>query len=555
MNIIVSTLNSQYIHSSLAPWCLVSGIEKYCTQNMNTCVVEGTVNEPPQNVISRITSKSPDVIGFACYIWNITQTLSLVERLKELIPNLIVVLGGPEVSYRAEDILINNKNVDFVCSGEGELPFALLVDAVCNNEKDIDIPGICYIKNGEAVIKEPYISNCDPPSPYSDKYISAANGRIAYIETSRGCPFSCAFCLSGRCGMARSFNIEEAKKNIIKLACANTKTIKFVDRTFNADIPRALEIVSFIIENYGNSIPTDVCFHFEIAGDILNDRLIELFSSAPKGLIQLEIGLQSFNKKTLEAVHRKTDIEKLKSNIEKLLINRNMHIHIDLIAGLPYEGLESFKSSFNKAFMLYADMLQLGFLKLIYGSQMRENENEFPCEYSKDPPYEVISTEWISSAELFRLHKTENALNILYNSGRFRKTIEYMLETLNILPYDFFEETGILFETIPKSERTLDSYTNSFYDYYKTKCDGAKLRDIMIIDRLSTNSSGIIPSALRIYDSELKYIKIKLDSNPETRQNIGVKRSIAILYSLKKEIYVDYVNPDKILGKYEVHII
>lgn len=353
----------------------------------------------------------------------------------------------------------------------------------------------------------------------------------------------------------RNFDLEKAKENILHLSQSGSKTIKFVDRTFNANKKRAMNIVSFIIGEYGKKIPPDVCFHFEIAGDLLDGEFLSLLAKAPKGSVQLEIGLQSFNEKTLEAINRKTNLDKLCSNIKALVSMRNIHVHIDLIAGLPYEDKKSFENSFNKAFYLNADMLQFGFLKLLYGAAMREEKEKYPCEFSKNAPYEVISTPYLSEKELIKMHHTENALDRIYNSGRFPHTTEYLLEACGFSPYEFFEDFGEKLKNRETQTKSLDGFTDFFFEAYKNLCDEKVLRDVMLLDRISTNSSGIIPKSLRVFDNNLKKIKIMLDSSEETRQKKGVKRSIAILYSLGKAVYVDYENKDRVTGAYKVNTL
>ncbi len=434
----ICVLNSKYIHSSLAPWCLSAGVDTYCGPEIFAEVVEGTINERLEDVAQRILALNPQVIGFSCYIWNISATKELIRLVKSRLPGAVVALGGPEVSYCAEKLLDGEPEVQYVLSGEGEKPFALLLNAISRGETPENIPGVCYRRDGQAVTVPPCTPEDDPPSPYTSKYLSALKGRIAYLETSRGCPYSCAFCLSGRCGSARFFDLDRAKKELLLLARSGAKTVKLVDRTFNANRRRAIELFRFIIENYGTAIPAGVCFHFEIAGDLLDEETLSLLAQAPVGAMQLEIGLQSFNPKTLAAINRKTDVERLKENIRRLIANSNMHIHIDLIAGLPYEDFASFTESFNTAYSLGPNMLQLGFLKLLYGAPMRENPAEFPCRYNGQPPYEVTQTPWLSEEELLRLHHTEDALERLYNSGRFRRTLSYLLEKSKTTPVVLF---------------------------------------------------------------------------------------------------------------------
>lgn len=553
MNVVICSLNSKYIHSSLAPWCLLSGVRNYCSSEIKACVVEGTVNESQQNIVNRITEKSPDVVSFCCYIWNITAVKEVAQKIKAVLPDIKLVFGGPEVSYCAKEFFKTLKIADYVISGEGEYPFSYLLNCLCENKKIDDGNGICY-KNGESVVvNEPYIHNYEVPSPYCDEYFENLRGRISYIETSRGCPYSCAFCLSGRCGGVRHFDIERVKKEILLLANSGTQTVKFVDRTFNANKKRANEIISYIIESYNaKNIPKSVCFHFEIAGDILTDDTISLLSQAPKGLFQLEIGLQSFNEKTLSYINRKTNTKRLKQNILSLLKNQNVHIHIDLIAGLPYEDAASFKESFNIAFNLKPHMLQFGFLKLLYGADMRENPKTFPCNFNKEPPYEVIDTPWLSKDEMIMFHYGEDSLDKLYNSSRFLQTLDYVIEKTGISPFELFCRIGIYIKEKGLKSNSADSYADALYSFFAEELllDNSEIRDVMVIDRISTNASGNLPQSLRIFDKRLKNIRLYLEGDEKTRRPQGVKRMVAILYTKGKYVYVDYKNKDKVTGKF-----
>lgn len=400
MKLIIGCLNSKYIHASLSPWCLVAGVKEFCKTVVDAQVTESTINADLDIFIETIDKA--DAYAFSCYIWNINQTLYICEALKKKYKSKII-LGGPEVAYRAKDVLARYSFVDFVLSGEGEFNLPKLVDALNKTQSFNEIDGLTYREN-KVVISTPELQyNVTPPNPYSKEFFDALCGRICYIETSRGCPFRCAFCLSGRCGTPRYFDIKTVKQNILLLANSGTKTVKFVDRTFNANPARANEILTFIKENYGTKIPNDLCFHFEIAGDILQDETINILKNMPVGAVQLEIGMQSFNEETLCLINRKTDTQKLTKNIKTLLDFENMHIHIDLIAGLTGEDMNSFKNSFNIGYNLHAHMLQMGFLKLLYGSDMRENREKYPCEFSDTPPYEVISTPWLTNDEISAL--------------------------------------------------------------------------------------------------------------------------------------------------------
>lgn len=549
-DVVICSLNSQYIHSSLAPWCLLAGLEQYVHDGINAVVIEGTINEAPRNILDRILFHRPTLVGFCCYIWNITEIFELVKRIKQELCECVIVLGGPEVSYQAGAVLQNTPLVDYVISGEGEKPFTELLRAIHGSTDVGGIPGLCYRKGSEIITAEPYTPDEVPPSPYTERYFAALNGRIAYLETSRGCPYSCAFCLSGRCGGVRYYDLERVKKELLLLAASGTQTVKLVDRTFNAHRSRAKELFSFIIKRYGKEIPQGVCFHFEIAGDLLDEETIELLGTAPAGAMQFEIGLQSFNPKTLTAVSRRTDVKKLKQNISALLIKGNAHIHIDLIAGLPYENMSRFKDSFNTAFSLRPHMLQLGFLKLLHGSPMRENPKQFPCEYNQKPPYEVSKTPWLSEEELEQLHHTEHALNLLYNHGRFSRTLAYLLRRMNQSAFELFSEFGLFLSQADQNQKSLDDFTALVFSYYsgQSNVEPSRLRDCMVCDRLATNASGRIPKALQIHDPKLKSAIRALERKYGHKK--GIKRGYALLYSENCLAYTDYEDKNPVTGEY-----
>lgn len=540
MKIIIACLNSKYIHASLAPWCLNAGVKNYCKSNVESKVMESTVNGDIYSFAKTIIEEKPELVSFSSYIWNITKTLEVCRYIKEN-SDIITVLGGPEVSYRAEDVLKNYTFVDYVLCGEGELSYPKLIDTVAITGDLSSVSGLCY-RNGEKVIKVPeseYIGT--PPSPYCDDFYNNLNGRIAYLETSRGCPYRCAFCLSGRCSELRFFDLEQVKKDILKLSVSGTKTVKFVDRTFNANSKRANEIIKFILEKRGSEIPENVCFHFEIAGDILTEETFALLENAPIGLFQLEIGMQSFNEDTLKAINRRTNTEKLIKNIERLVSFNNMHIHIDLIAGLTGEDLKSFERSFNIGYSLKAQMLQMGFLKLLFGADMRENPEKYPCEFNSEPPYEVISTPWLSSDEIKGLKKCEDALERLYNSGRFLFTLDYLIDECGFEPFRLFYDFGNFADG---NKMNLSDYALKVYEYFSDKCDKEILTEKLHCDLLSCSSALQIPEMLKTKHPLYRRAKSHFTAN--TRDKIKV----AVLGKSEKIFVVNQSGKKDISGRY-----
>ncbi|MBR3780620.1 MAG: DUF4080 domain-containing protein [Clostridia bacterium] len=539
MKVIISCLNSKYVHASLSPWCLLAGIREFSNNTYDALVMESTINGDTESFAQKIIDEKPDVAAFSCYIWNITKTLEVCRIIKRK-HDCKIVLGGPEAAYRPKDILEKYKFADFVLSGEGEWTFPEFLD---NMNGDLSlVSGLTYRKNGEiiTILEKEYMDS--PPSPFSNEFFKNLNGRISYIETSRGCPYRCAFCLSGRCSPLRFFDIGRVKNDIIRLSESGTQTVKFVDRTFNANAERANEILLFIKENYGKEIPENICFHFEIAGDILKESTLEILSSMPRGAVQLEIGMQSFNEETLRKINRKTNTKKLVDNIGKLISFNNMHIHIDLIAGLTGENLESFRNSFNIAYSLKAHMLQMGFLKLLYGADMRENKEEYPCTFTDEPPYEVTSTPWLSSDEIKMLKNCEDAVDRLYNSGRFLFTLDYLTDEVGISPFDVFNSFG---NSVNGNKMRLCDYAENLYYFFCDKCDRKILREKILCDLLCCSSSVQIPDIFKIKDPIYKKIKKYFIENVD--KNI----KIAILYSGNQVFAVNQSKEKNLHNRYE----
>lgn len=539
MKVIIACLNSKYVHASLSPWCLLAGIRVFSLNKYDASVMESTINADVNEFAEKIISEKPDVAAFSCYIWNITKTLEVCRIIKNK-HNCRIVLGGPEVAYRPKEILEKYDFADFVLSGEGEWTFPDFLDNINGNLNSVS--GLTYRQNGEIVSIPEKEYTDTPPSPFTDEFFESLNGRISYIETSRGCPYRCAFCLSGKCSRLRFFDIRRIKNDIISLSRSGTQTVKFVDRTFNANAERANDILLFIKENYGKKIPETVCFHFEIAGDILKESTLEILSSMPHGAVQLEIGMQSFNEETLKIINRKTDTNKLIENIKKLIGFNNMHIHIDLIAGLTGENLESFRSSFNTAFFLKAHMLQMGFLKLLYGTDMRENPEKYPCTFKDEPPYEVTSTPWLSSDEIKMLKNCEDAVERLYNSGRFLLTLDYLTQEVGISPFDLFNDFG---NTVNGSKMRLSEYAEKLYCFFCDKCDKEILREKILCDLLCCASSVQIPEVLKIKDPIYKKIKKYFIENADKNTKI------AILYSKNQVFAVNQSKEKNLHNRYE----
>lgn len=533
------SVSSKYIHSSLSVWYLSAAAGAFCSDGIRTDMLEFTINQPEKAVLHAIREKKPDTIAFSCYIWNISFIQNLIQKIAAAMPDTRIILGGPEVSFDSEKILMDNPAVDFIITGEGESPFPELLNRLLTGKAPDTIPGLCFRNENGAIIRNrPGEPLPEPPSPYTPEYFQALADRIAYLDTSRGCPFSCAFCLSGLNGCrVRFFDLERAKRDLLLLANSGAQTVKLVDRTFNCNPGRAYELFDFIINNAGKNIPQGVCFHFEVAADLFDDKTLDLLASAPSGLIQLEAGLQSFNEETLEAVKRKTDLEKLEKSIHILLKNQNIHLHIDLIAGLPFEGLDSFADSFDRAYFLSPHMLQLGFLKMLHGSDLRKKADDLGYIYSKEPPYEVIRTPWLSEEDLFTLRQAEYALQRLYNSGKFLIALNYIIRAAAMRPFSLFAGLGAYLRD--NSPMSLDDFTKAAFDYFSglPGIHPGGLRDAMVCDRIA---AGIkIPGFLKIPDEGFKRTLNHIRKSYFQEQK-GVKINAAILYEGgKRAVFVD----------------
>lgn len=543
---VLCALNSKYVHVNLAVRCLSAYADAHAAHFCCT-VIEGTVNEPTETLFRRILEAKPHIVAFSTYIWNVSTVRTLCGRLRSVFPDVPILLGGPEVTY-APHVYLTEGVCDYVLRGEGEKPFTALCNALAAK---LPIPtglGICR-RNGETgeasvaddtsalILEEPYVEEelASLESPYTPAYLAALPGRMAYVETSRGCPYSCAFCLSGVCRGVRFFPMDEVKRFLPLVWSSGAGTVKFIDRTFNADKARAKEILRFISE-HRTEIPPDVCFHFEVAADRLDEELLTLLEQAPVGLFQLEAGLQSFNPQTLEAVSRHTDLEKLCTNVRRIAASGRVHIHIDLIAGLPYEDFASFRDSFNKAYALNASMLQLGFLKLLYGSALRDSADAYDYVFDSEPPYEIRSTAWLSAEEMTALHAVEDACDRLHNTGRFRDTLAYVFEVTHLAPFDLFYAFG------KKPSMPLDEYTALAFDFFAALPDVDRriLRDKLCCDRLRTNRSAKLPPCLKIPDARLARLTARLADDPHTAPVPGVRRAVCILYSRNELVYADY---------------
>lgn len=419
MKVVLATLNAKYIHVNLA----LRSIGRYC-EDFNPEICEYTVNDNVDSIIASLHMKKADVIAFSCYIWNVEKVLYISQCLKKIKPSLKIILGGHEVSHDSQSIMAENPWIDYIIRGEGEKPMLSLLRAIRGNFDVENVSSLTYRRGDN--IKETHLAEHGSLNEYPfayDESIREFKGKIIYYESSRGCPFNCSYCLSGDNRRVDFLDLERVKKELLFFIENDVPLVKFVDRTFNADKERAKEIWKFIIENSKNT-----CFHFELAGSLIDEETIKLLKTAPKGIIQFEIGVQSTNEKTISAIGRSIEFEKVRDNVEKLLEEDNIHIHLDLIAGLPYEDYESFKTSFDEVIKVRPHVLQLGFLKLLKGSKLRNEAEKYGYKYKEKAPYEVLENSFISFDEIIKLKFIEELLERYYNSGDFTRSMNFLFE-------------------------------------------------------------------------------------------------------------------------------
>lgn len=411
MSVLLVAVNAKYIHTSLSVRALAAYVNR-----PDVTFAEFTINERAEDVLKRIYRAEANAVLFSCYIWNIEFVTRIAGMLKKVSPDTEIMLGGPEVSFDSLDYMRKYSFIDGIIRGEGEETFAEYL------EKGKSVKGMVY-RSGTEIVEmpeRPPVCSLDSlPFPYTDADIEKNRNKLFYYESSRGCPFRCSYCLSSTVRSVRYKNIDTVKKELKSFIDGGARVVKFVDRTFNADRSRAAELIKYLAEQ-----ECSTQFHFELAVDLINDEIISIFRSAPRDRFLLEIGVQSTNEMTLKAIDRKADIDAIAAAVKKL--RGFAHMHLDLIAGLPYEDIDSFARSFNDVMALEPDVLQLGFLKLLRGTKIR-------CEYEKhgyvfedEPPYEVLFNSYISYAELLRLHSIESVFEKYHNSGGFKNALSRM---------------------------------------------------------------------------------------------------------------------------------
>ncbi len=503
MKVILSTLNSKFIHSCLA----IRYLQGYVEDLIHIDIKEYTINQNIDFIASDLYKLGPEIIGFSTYIWNLTETLKICKILKTVNPKIKIILGGPEVSFDGEKILEDNKFIDFIIYGEGEETFREFIKKTIDGNEDYDdIEGLIY-SQGNKIIKNPprpLIKDLNIiPSPYKNIGDEFEN-KIVYFESSRGCPFNCEFCLSSTIKGVRYFEINRVKEELNNLIEGKVRQVKFVDRTFNANKNYAMEIMSFII----NKNPKDINFHFEVTAHLLDREMLNFLSGVKEGLFQFEVGVQSTNLDTIDAIGRTTDFEKLRDITKEIKSHKNIHQHLDLIAGLPYEGYDSFRKSFNDVYEIRPEKIQLGFLKLLKGSGLRKDQEKYGFKYLDEPPYEVLENDFIKFKEIIKLKTIEDLVERYYNEGYFEHALEFIVHNHYTSPFDFYEDFSYYweFKNYHKVSNSRIRLYEILIEFYKHKGfnNMVVFNELLRFDFIKNNKGSRIPNGILGFKEDIK---------------------------------------------------
>ncbi|WP_300356575.1 B12-binding domain-containing radical SAM protein [Fusobacterium sp.] len=496
-NILVG-INSKYVHTNLAVRYLKGFTE--ANSDVKIEIYESNINNNLMKIIRDIAEKEPEKIFFSTYIWNKEIVFKITKELRKALKDSKIILGGPEVSYNPIEIMKENDEIDGIIIGEGE---KIILNYLTKDIKDVK--GIYYREDGEIKFNgyEELIENLDiVPFPYTDEELKDIH-KIIYYESSRGCPFSCSYCMSSIDKTVRHFSLERTKKDLKKFIDAGTKLVKFVDRTFNLKKERYLSIWQFLLDNYRENIT----FHFEINANIFDDEVLEFLKKVPRRFFQFEIGVQTINPKSMENIKRNNILDKLSHNVK--YINKNIHLHLDLIAGLPYEDYESFGKSFDYVYDTGCEMIQLGFLKILKGTEMVNNVEKFNYKYLDFPPYEVLSNDFISYKEICRLKDIEEAVDLYYNSNKFKYSVKFIIDNFYESPFKFFEAIGDYFKKrgyfdIGNRETAVFNYLVEFYREKSYEKEDIFL-EFLKMDYLLLGKPGFYPEWIESVKDKEKY--------------------------------------------------
>lgn len=542
--IVLTAINSQYVHLNVAVRYLKKYVEK--NSDIKLDIYETNINNQLMNIIKDLFEKQPDMIIFSTYIWNKEYVFSITKELKKILPDVKIALGGPEVSYEWDKIMAENQEIDYIFTGEGE---KVLLNFFT---KDIsaEVKGVVYREGDNLKYNgiEPLIENLDIiPFPYDDEELQDRT-KIFYYESSRGCPFNCSYCMSSIDKSVRYYSIDRTKEDLKRFIDSPIKLLKFVDRTFNLSKEKYMAIWRFLLENYREGIT----FHFEINANIFDDETLDFLETVPKGYFQFEIGVQTIDAQAMKSIGRINKLEKLEHNIRR--ISRNIHLHLDLIAGLPYETYDKFRESFDYVHRLKPEMIQLGFLKLLKGTKMYDEREKYRYKYFSKPPYEVFSNEFISFAEMVKLKNLEKVLGFYYNSEKFPESVQWIIENHYESAFSFYEDVAEYFDKrgylkVNHKESTLFTL---LYEFYLDK--GLKDREIFVeylkYDYLMLGKTGFYPEWFKsekdgeLYDELIRERNYK--SIREGHKNSELERfSYNIFTKEFEDIYVFFDYRDR----------
>ncbi|MGL4999326.1 MAG: B12-binding domain-containing radical SAM protein [Cetobacterium sp.] len=504
--IVLVGINSQFIHTNLAIRYLKSYVEKYSELKLE--IYESNINNQLQSIITDLFNLKADHYIFSTYIWNKEYVFRIIKELKKIRPNITISLGGPEVSYNTEESLIENDSIDYILVGEGEKVLLNFLTKDKTLQKGV---GTLENKKLKYLGDEFPIENLDTiPFPYSEQELKE-NIKILYYESSRGCPFSCSYCLSSIDKGVRYVSLERVKSDLKKFIDSGVELVKFVDRTYNLRKDRYLGIWEYLVENYKEGMT----FHFEINANIFDEEVIEFLKKVPEHYFQFEIGVQSINKETMNSINRRNLLERLRNNIKA--ISKNIHLHVDLIAGLPHDTYETFKDSFDYVYELDSEMIQLGFLKILNGTRISKEIEKYNYKYIEFPPYEILSNCFISYEELVKLKNFEKMLDYYYNSEKFKNSIKYIIEKNYKRPFDFFEEIAEYYEknNLLGVGHKIVSIFNHLIKFYEEK--NFRGKDIFVeylkLDYLLLGKPGSYPEWFISKKDKEKYNAIVIEKN------------------------------------------
>ncbi len=509
MNIVLTAINAKYIHSNLAVYSLKAYAKQYIDEIE---IAEYTINQQLDDILMDLYKRCPDVLCFSCYIWNLSYVEALVHEVKKLLPQLPIWVGGPEVSYDAQNVLARMPELAGVMLGEGEETFLKVLEHYHGSKPTAElksIAGIAYRDSEGNVVQNQWRKPIDLSTvPFAYQDMSDFQNKIIYYESSRGCPFSCSYCLSSVDKCLRFRDLELVKRELQFFIDEKVPQVKFVDRTFNCNHKHAMAIWTYLLE-HDMGITN---FHFEVAADLLNEEELKLIEKMRPGLIQLEIGVQSTNEETIREIRRSMKFSEVERIVNRIKKSGNVHQHLDLIAGLPYEDLKSFQKSFDEVYALHPEQLQLGFLKVLKGSHMEEQKDAYGLAYKSTPPYEVLYTNWLSYEDILHLKMVEEMVEVYYNSGQFSHTLRY-LENEFQSPFEMYFHLGQFYEA-----RQLRMVSHSRIARYELL--------LQFIQTLDTGKDEFYKEALT-YDLYL-------------RENVKNRPAFAGEYSISKEELHDF---------------